>query len=212
MRPHVIRQGEYLSLLATRHGFNADDVWSAPENAELRERRASPEVLAPGDILYLPDEPPPGARLHPRAQNSYSARVPRVPVCVQLHTSDGALADARCVVHACTPPLDVRTDSEGTLRFEAPMNAHEVRIDVPDEELTLRVLVGFLDPPNEDSGVLARLINLGFLSPVERHAPEEQRAARVRQAVAAFQQRRGMEPTGELDEPTRDALRDEHGA
>ncbi|WP_437876232.1 peptidoglycan-binding domain-containing protein [Sorangium sp. So ce513] len=207
----MVRQGEYLSLLAVRHGFSADNVWSAPENAGLRQRRASPDVLAPGDILYLPDRAAAGARLHARAQNSYRASVPRVPVCVTLHTEDGPLANARCVVHTGASPLEIRTNGEGMLRFDAPMNAHEVRIDVPDEELTLRVLVGFLDPPDDGSGAFDRLVNLGLLSPVDRHAPESQRRARVREALAAFQERRGLEPTGELDEPTRCALRDEHG-
>ncbi|XXY17060.1 peptidoglycan-binding domain-containing protein [Sorangium sp. So ce216] len=211
MRPHVVRQGEYLSLLAIRHEFDADEVWGAPENAELRARRASPEVLAPGDILHLADAPRAGTELRARTRNSYRARVPSSVVRVRLQRGGAPVANARCVVHGRNPPLETRTDGEGMLCFDAPMNVHEVRVDLPDEQLTLRVLVGHLDPLNESSGVADRLANLGFLSAADRHAPEEQWRDRVREALAAFQERHGLDLTGELDEPTRDALRDAHG-
>src|SRR5208337_3002899 len=56
MVPYVVRQGDYLAQIAFRRGFVADRVWSAPENATLREARKDPNILAPGDILHVPDD------------------------------------------------------------------------------------------------------------------------------------------------------------
>ena len=58
MRPYVVRQGDYLTGLADRHGFDPKQVWEDQRNAELRAERPSPEVLAPGDIVFLPEHPP----------------------------------------------------------------------------------------------------------------------------------------------------------
>ena len=57
---YVIRQGDYLAKLAHRFGFDAGTVWGDPRNSELRSLRGDPNVLHPGDVLWIPeDEDPP---------------------------------------------------------------------------------------------------------------------------------------------------------
>ena len=56
--PHVVRQGEYLSRLAHRLGFDAESVWDHPDNAELKQARAHADQLLAGDLLWLPRQAP----------------------------------------------------------------------------------------------------------------------------------------------------------
>jgi hypothetical protein len=67
------------------------------------------------------------------------------------------------------------------------------------------VRVGGLDPIEERSGVVQRLSNLGYL-PKTPEVP----AAYVAQALRRFQRDHDLEPTGELDAKTKDALEKEH--
>jgi N-acetylmuramoyl-L-alanine amidase len=73
------------------------------------------------------------------------------------------------------------------------------------EELELGL--GEIDPVEDISGVQARLNNLGF------HCGEEdgEHDALLEQAIADFQARHDLEPTGELDDATRATLLEEHG-
>src|SRR5262245_20407706 len=53
---HTIKQGEHLARLAKENGFlNYNKIWMAAENAQLRSRRPDPNVLYPGDVLFIPD-------------------------------------------------------------------------------------------------------------------------------------------------------------
>ena len=54
MRPYVVRQGEHLAGIAARYGFDPQPVWEHEANSELREQRRDPQILAPGDLLYIP--------------------------------------------------------------------------------------------------------------------------------------------------------------
>ena len=57
MKPYVVKQGDYLLKLAHGLGFDADTVWNADENADLKAKR-DPNILCPGDLLYVPDSEP----------------------------------------------------------------------------------------------------------------------------------------------------------
>lgn len=53
-RQHTVMQGDSIESIAYVAGHAWETVWQAPENAELRELRASPHVLLPGDVVFVP--------------------------------------------------------------------------------------------------------------------------------------------------------------
>jgi hypothetical protein len=67
-----------------------------------------------------------------------------------------------------------------------------------------------MDPADEASGVRKRLENLGHL-PAAAVDPESEEIL-LRCAIEAFQRARGIDPTGELDDRTRQELLDAHGS
>ena len=74
MQPYVIRQGDFLAKLAHRFGFDADTVWNDAANTKLGDARTDPNILAPTDILYIPDDAGSsrsGARAHGRSDEHF---------------------------------------------------------------------------------------------------------------------------------------------
>jgi hypothetical protein len=55
---HTVVQGEYLSKIARNYGFSDyRTIWEHPKNAALKQARQNPNVLFPGDRLFIPDIP-----------------------------------------------------------------------------------------------------------------------------------------------------------
>ncbi len=202
MRPHVIRAGETLGLVAKRAGRTPDEVWSHPANADLRRRRAHSEVLAPGDVVRVHDAPAPGLRFTKGARNAYRTEVAVVEVRLVLRREGEPMAHARCVLLGAEEEL--HADGDGAVTLRVPEGVERVTLLLPDEGLVLPVAVGHLDPSDTRTGQQQRLRHLGYL---ERGAPDDA----VSGAVAAFQRAKGIEATGQLDDATRAALEEEHG-
>jgi hypothetical protein len=51
MQPYVVRENDFLLKIAFEFGFDADSVWNAPNNDDLRRLRPNPNQLFPGDVL-----------------------------------------------------------------------------------------------------------------------------------------------------------------
>src|SRR4051812_7845845 len=55
---YTVRPGDSLSSIATRNGFSSwRDIYDHPDNALLRARRPTPNVIVPGDVIIIPDAP-----------------------------------------------------------------------------------------------------------------------------------------------------------
>jgi len=97
--------------------------------------------------------------------------------------------------------IEGRTDGEGRLREDIDARATRVVLELePDTPQARRfdVAVGYLDPPDEPSGLRQRLSNLGF--------PSHDDLSLV---VEGYQKARGLEPTGELDDATKARILEE---
>lgn len=211
MRTHVVRQGDHLERIAWEGGVSARSVQELEENAHLRERR-DPNVLEPGDVVYLPDRRPPELTVTKSTTNKFVARLPRSRIEMTLRGPSGALSGAAFTVEGVPgPPIEGTTDGEGVARFDLPIHAEHAEVVVAEHCLRFRVRVGHLDPPETESGVFARLHQMGYLA---GGPPGEdiRSAAALERAVRAFQTDRGIEATGELDQETRDALVERHGS
>lgn len=237
VRPYVVRQGETLAKIAFEQGFDADEVWRHERNGELKAVRPDPSVLAPEDLLFVPDRPAAGANLAIETENSFRAPVPHVPLVFELRDASGPLANGRCGLWIGQTVLEKNSSADGRVTFEVPVNLTFARlvVDAPPAEgsgssearrFESDVLIGHLDPVSTDSGRRARLDNLGYGSDDDRAisdpAPEAAPGAYKAAAepsfdmsaleLVRFQRDQGLEETGEPDEATLDALAKMHGA
>jgi hypothetical protein len=201
LRPYVVRQGDYLDKLAHLYGFRADEVWQHDANRALRERRPSPSLLAPGDVLHVPIDPSErGVEVYPKQANRYRARTPLVEVTVVLRDEAG---EPSCVGEAFAAfvrgeRVEGVVAEGGRVRLSVPVTESEVTVVLERLGVVMPVRVGHLDPLDEASGVRHRLDHLGYDT------------SDLDEATRAFQRAHELEPTGVVDEATRRALRRGH--
>jgi hypothetical protein len=213
MRPYVIRQGDYWTKIAATMGFDAEAVWNHARNEQLRSLRPNRDVLAPGDVVYVPAAPGEGLQIDSGGTHRYKARVAKVTVDITLREGDQALANEPFSVEGLAradTPDGLTTDENGRLRFQVPIEVREVRLIFAGKGYVLPVRVGDLDPIEELTGVRQRLEHLGFYAPFDDGAGDPRERDRV--ALRAFQGKHGLGATGELDDATRAKIAEVHGS
>lgn len=201
--PYVVQQGEHLAKIAYRFGAEPDALWNHAKNADLRARRKSKNTLAPGDIIFVPSERPPPLPLKQGEANSYRGAIPRATVTLKLDSKRKSLANQPYEIEGASggEPIRGTTSDQGELTFDVPVHVRELTLVFVDLGLRLPLRLGDLDPIEEESGIVQRLKRLGHLASVGKTSPEELEAG-----LRSFQKSRGLEVTGKVDDPTRDAL------
>jgi hypothetical protein len=186
-------------------------VWEDPANEAIRARRASKDVLYPGDVIYLPDPERHALDFTKGTTNRYTADVPKRTLRVALSSADGPYANEAYVVEGLptrrgAPAPSGSTGPAGEVSLMVPLTLREVGLRLPGRNLVFRFAIGEVDPLEEPTGVAKRLENLGYL---ERglHDAED-----VGAALRAFQRKHNLETTGTLDAATSDAGSQGHGA
>ena len=215
---HTIEQGECLAEIALMYGFaSGTQLYHHPDNEALRRKRPDPNLLLPGDRIAIPDPdqktvPASTESLHrfkkvgltkplrvelrdPEenrfAQREYELRVPK---------SNGVKGDNLMIKG--------KLDAEGRLEERVPVDAKKAVLIVflEDQDYELDLLIDHLDPVDEPTGIQGRLKNLGFdCGPVDGKV-----GPRTRDALRAYQAKKGLAVTGEANQETQDALQAEH--
>lgn len=206
MLPYVIRQGDYLSKLAHQFGFDATDVWNHSQNEALRCMREDPEVLAPGDVLFIPRaRPPHRLAITNGTTNTFSANVPTTNVSLRLRDPAGnPIANKAYRVTGTPAEITGSSDGKGNVSFRVPVHLSEAHLAF-EEGGSLRVYIGHMDPVQTASGALKRLQHLGYRAPL---SIEPENALRL--MVMRFQRDHGLTVNGDVDDPTRAALVSAH--
>lgn len=205
MVPYVVRQGDHLSKLAARMGFDPQAVWNDPKNAKLRQLRPSAHILCAGDVLYVPERKKNSLPVRTGQTNRYVAKVTTVPVSVTFTRSGSPLANEQCVVRELPSLGTLATDGSGALKFNVPANVESVVVEMPNLRVSHRLLIGHLDPSTTPSGALQRLRNLKYVSAGDT----SELAATC--AIQRYQHVRGLPITGEIDDATAKQLESDHG-
>lgn len=216
MSIHRVLPGDTMRSIALKHGFRSwRALWEFPGNAELRRKRADPNILGEGDEVFVPKEEHFTAPAQTSTTNIYAV-VPleeftRLALRVSLFNG---------------PPLVGWSYelSVGTGRFtgSVPENGlveHDIVPDEPDGMVKLRPVdmtegwryswtlqIGHLQPVETTSGLKARLKSLGH--PTGEGAELD---SLTQQAMREFQRRNHLKLTELPDEPTQSRLTDVHG-
>lgn len=208
MARHVIRPGECVSTLAARHRLEWKAIWDHPENAALRRLRSNPNLVAPGDEVFVPDVEP--KQLQGATGQAHHFVVSREAVTLRLRlvASGEPVANAGCTLEADGCSVAGRTDGDGVLEVAVPAELRRARLVVDDRPDAWWIEIGALPPPDGVEGARARLRNLGYhVGTGSVRALDEA----TRGAIAEFQRAHGLEPTAELDDVTLRTLVQAHG-
>jgi N-acetylmuramoyl-L-alanine amidase len=203
-RNHEVQPGECLASIADEYGFFPDTLWEAPENEPLRALRGDPFVLAPGDVVVIPEKKTTEVPIETGVRHRFRRRGVPERLTLRLFDDGVARANVDYEIEVAGRRLRGRTDAEGRLEQRIPPNATTGWLVLSEHE-RYELRLGHLDPVSTDAGLRARLVNLEYL-PAKSREP-----AALAEALMAFQARHGLAPTGTADDATRARLQEVHG-
>ncbi|MFO0653353.1 MAG: peptidoglycan-binding protein [Polyangiales bacterium] len=210
VRPYIVRQGDYVAKIAAQLGCSEDEIWSHEKNKELRESGRTKGVLAPGDVLYVPDVAVKRPAVAIQSGNPFGGNVPRVSVRLIFAERGEPRSKKKYRVWCSGEKREGTTDDGGALSVDVPVTAAMIRVEFEDPFASYPVWIGHVDPSTEQSGVVVRLRQLGYL-PGGGALPDDDDASTT-DAVKAFQRDRRLDVTGELDEATRSEIEKAFGS
>jgi hypothetical protein len=167
MANHVVQQGECLSRIAAQYGFlDFRTIYNDAGNSELRNQRPDPNILFPGDVVFIPDKKPkevtaPTTKVH-RFRVPSRKRVLRIVV----EDLDGKkLASKPYELDIEGNLMKGVTSPEGLIEKRIPVDAVNGALTVG--RYTWPLQIAHLNPVEEVpdkgiSGIQARLRNLGY--------------------------------------------------
>lgn len=204
---HVVKDGDCLSSLADRYGFRDwRTIYDDPANADLRALRPNPNLLAPGDVVMIPDRESRIESVATTARHTFVARSPSCAVELRFVDARGnPLRNNQVTLTIEGLERIETTNSDGRIRVPIPRGATAGTAVIGDFSWTLAL--GTLRPVSEDwASTQERLVNLGYACQRSGHLDDATTAA-----IRAFQHDRNLPESGQLDAPTRAALLGAHG-
>lgn len=204
---HKVKQGEYLVQIAQKHGFgDFSIIWDHSENVEVKKKRQNPNVLYPGDTLYIPDKETKEESCATEQRHIFRAHSTPCVLRIVAKDIDGEpIADTACTLQVEFDVYNLTTDSGGMIEKEIPKTARQGKLRINDVEVPIQI--GHLDPVEKDSGQQARLNNLGYYARPLREIEERE----LKSANEEFQCDQGLPVTGICDAQTQAALLGAHG-
>lgn len=211
---YVVQQGDCLSSLAKQYGLaNWRQIYDAPENADFRRTRPDPNVIQPGDNVFIPDIVVANNGAATDLLHKYQLNRDRTKLRIVVADEDGKpYAQHRYELRVNKSVLKGVTNGQGLVETEidATAEAGELKVwweDGPTRHCRWTLQIGHLDPVEHLSGVQARLNNLAFESgPVDGIM-----GPLTRGAVKRFQVKHGLVVDGIPGPITKGKLKELHG-
>lgn len=215
---YEVVQGDYLSKIARKFGFSDwRTIWNHASNADLRTKRKSPNILYPGDRIFIPDretreESKSTDRRHPFIRKG--TRLKLVLVLENLYAKPRANLNCELIVDSRS--FAKVTDDKGRLEQDLAPSGEEAYLTakIPESapgNLVVPLRIGHLDPVEERSGQAVRLDNLGYFAGPQEGASEEENERRFRSAVEEFQCDHGLKVDGDCGTNTQAKLKAVYG-
>jgi hypothetical protein len=199
----VVGPEDSILSIAKANGFFWKTVWNHARNAALRAKRKEPEILMPGDEVFVPKAQPKEVDTATEQRHKFKLKGEQAKFTIQLKRFGKPRADEEYILILDGEMKTGKTDAEGKIECDVPNDATggEIRLDGGKEIIPVRI--GRLNPFESPSGVRQRLKNLGF-------TPDGDDETMPEQGLRSFQARHGLEASGQLDDRTKAKLRELH--
>jgi hypothetical protein len=209
---HTVVQGDYLAKIARQYGF-ADwrTLWNAPENKDLKDKRKNPNVLFPGDSLFIPDKETKEESRPTEQRHRFQRLGEALMLRIVIQSANGKpIANASCQLQIDGTVYPLKSNAQGMIEQAIPATAEGGKLIVESAEFPFReipVKIGHLDPVEEIPGQQARLNHLGYNAGDSAHP----NPAWLRSAIEEFQCEHGLTVDGVCGPKTQAKLKEAHG-
>ena len=204
MPNYKVKQGECISSIAYEHGHFWEKLWNHSDNAKLKEKRKDPNVLYPGDVVCIPDIELRKEPCDTEQKYRFIKKGTPAKFCLIVERDDKPMKNTDYIFTTDGVNISGKTDEKGFLEVQIKPNAKHGKLIIAD--LTYELEFGSMDPIEENTGIQVRLQNLGFY----HGALDGIIGPRTQQAIKEFQAFSDLNPTGTMDDQTRDKLFNRH--
>lgn len=203
---YVALPGDCMASIAADHGHFWETIWNDPGNSELQEVRKDPYVLLPGDRVTIPDKRRKDEQIAPEMRHRFVRRGAPEKLIV-IYKVEGEPRDNQAyVLDIDGEKFEGTTAPDGRVEVFIPPDATRARIVFTESGDGYSLDLGKLDPITELIGIQKRLANLGYY----HGSHDGEMSDALRQATRVFQKANEMDTTGEVDEATREKIREKH--
>jgi N-acetylmuramoyl-L-alanine amidase len=168
---YTVQQGDHLARIAKTFGFSDwQMIWKHPNNADLKNKRNNPNVLYPGDVVYIPDRQSRQESCGTDNKHGFVKKASDLKLRLTLHDQyEQPIANASCNLILGAKSDPVTTDGSGKIEVAIQPDDHEGVLiiqspETPFNNTPIPFRIGDLDPVLETSGQVARLNNLGYFA------------------------------------------------
>src|ERR1035438_4067954 len=133
---YTVVQGDHLSKIAKDNGFpDYHIIWDHPNNADLKNKRKNPNVLHPGDQVFVPDKEQ--KQESGSTEKRHTFVIKKEPLKLRLVLEDSnkkPIANAQYALLVEGEVTQHTTDSRGHIEQEIPQDAQEATLVLRSEE------------------------------------------------------------------------------
>lgn len=212
---YTVKQGDCLSSIAHTFGF-ADwrTIYNDPNNAEFRNVRPNPNVIYPGDIIYIPDKSVKNENRPTDKKHAFVVKLPKTWLRIVIRNGQ-QLPAVGCKYRLeidSIPYPDSVLNGDGMLAVKIPADAKSGVLTVWFDDAasvghTWSLQLGYLDPVEKMTGIQARLNNLGYSC----GAVDGIIGPLTRASLRSFQEDHGLKVDGIPGPITQGKLKERHG-
>jgi hypothetical protein len=225
---HIVEQGEHLAGIAAKFGFrHFETVWLDPANAALKKLRRNPNLLFPGDQLFIPEKTQKVESAVTNSAHVFQIKQQKILLQIVMQDVNGTAAqNAFYFLKVHEDVLAHNTDADGMTSDAIDAVDRDGELLMPDHKLEFRLKIGHLNPlvesPDDETDAKKRaeaiaawqdrLNNMGYFA---GYTPTNDQ--QLRWAIEEFQCEhgwnplKGKKPTGKKDKETRDKLEAVYG-
>ena len=216
---YSIKQGDYLAKIAKDHGFSDWKViWNHADNKGLKDKRKDPNILYPGDRLFIPDREEKHESIAVDDTHKFSVKRSKLKLALVLDEMfKNPMAGAQYRLMIDGKVIAKAADGQGKLEVDILPGATDAQLIIknpesPVNEIAIPIKIGHLDPVEERSGQAQRLNNLGYFPGPDPVNDETENERIFLSAVQEFQCDNNLAVDGICGPQTQGKLVQIHGA
>jgi hypothetical protein len=153
-----------MELIAKNAGFpDYKVIYEHKENAAFKRLRPNPDILMPGDQVFIPDKDTRGTTANTDKAHRYVLKAQKIMLIVTIRRYGKPFTHQKFVLEIGHKKIRGHTGADGLINTEIPIGAPQGTLTFPGPPLYKReISLGFLNPITTVSGRQMRLNNLGF--------------------------------------------------